>query len=378
MRDTRMLAFGAFRLDLSAERLWHGTEMMPLTAKAFAVLHYLVDHAGQLVTREALLEAVWGTVYVSDAALASCIRDIRRALGESGQQPQFLETVRGRGYRFGGPVVVAPVSPSVGDLSALAGVVPPPPLVGRDVELTRLQQQFATTLQGERQVVLVTGEAGIGKTTLIDTFVAQITPERALWLGRGQCIAHHGAGEAYLPVLEALGQMGREPGGKQLVEILEQQAPSWLLQMPGLLSDAAYEGLRRRASGNTRERMLRELAEAVETLTAVRPLVLVLEDLHWSDGATVEWLAYVARRRDPARLLVLGTYRPVEAQVREHPVWIVTQDLRVHGQCVEMALGYFSEAMVSTYLRQRYAGAALPTPWYACCTIAHTAILCFW
>jgi predicted ATPase/DNA-binding winged helix-turn-helix (wHTH) protein len=355
-----MLTFGAFRLDLSAERLWHGTEVVPLTAKTFAVLHYLVEHAGQLVTRETLLEAVWGTVYVSDAALASCIRDIRRALGEPGRQPQFLETVRGRGYRFGGPVVVVPVSPSIGDLPPPAVAVPSSPLVGRDVELTRLQQRFATTLQGERQVVLITGEAGIGKTTLIDTFVAWIATERALWLGRGQCIAHHGAGEAYLPVLEAFGQMGREPGGKQLVEILEQHAPSWLLQMPGLLSDTAYEALQRRGSGSTRERMLRELAEAVETLAAVRPVVLVLEDLHWSDGATVDWLAYVARRRDPARVLVLGTYRPVEARVREHPVWIVTQDLRVHGQCVEMALGYFSEAMVATYLRQRYAGAALP------------------
>jgi predicted ATPase len=226
--------------------------------------------------------------------------------------------------------------------------------------LTQLQQRFAAALQGERQVVLVTGEAGIGKTTLVDTFVAQSATERALWLGRGQCIAHHGAGEAYLPILEALGQMGREPGGKQLVAILEQQAPSWLLQMPGFLSDTAYETLQRRGSGSTRERMLRELAEAVETLTAVRPLVLVLEDLHWSDGATVDWLAYVARRREPARVLVLGTYRPVEARVREHPVWTVTQDLRVHGQCMEMALDYFSEATVATYLQQRYAGAALP------------------
>ena len=55
-------------------------------------------------------------------------------------------------------------------------------------------------------------------------------------------------------------------------------------------------------SGVTPARMLREFAEALEVLTAERPLVLVLEDLHWSDRATVEWLAYVVRRRDPARL----------------------------------------------------------------------------
>ena len=85
--------------------------------------------------------------------------------------------------------------------------------------------------------------------------------------------------------------------------------------------------------------MLRELAEAVEALTTVRPLVLVLEDLHWSDGATLDWLAYVARRRETARLLVLGTYRPVEAAVQAHPVRSITQELQAHGQCMVLAGG---------------------------------------
>ncbi len=106
--------------------------------------------------------------------------------------------------------------------------------------------------------------------------------------------------------------------------------------------------------------MLRELAEAVEALTTARSLVLVLEDLHWSDGATLDWLAYVARRREAARLLVLGTFRPVEAVVQGHPVRSVTQELQVHGQCTELALEYFSEAAVATYLARRFPGAMLP------------------
>ena len=73
--------------------------------------------------------------------------------------------------------------------------------------------------------------------------------------------------------------------------------------------------LQQRAFGATRERMLRELAEAVEILAQERPLVLVLEDLRWSDMSTLDWLAYVARRRAPARLLGLGTYRPIDAVV---------------------------------------------------------------
>jgi predicted ATPase len=106
--------------------------------------------------------------------------------------------------------------------------------------------------------------------------------------------------------------------------------------------------------------MLRELAEAVEALTAVWPVVLVLEDLHWSDGATVDWLGYVARRREAARLLVLGTYRPTEARVQGHPVHQVAQELQRHGQGRELRLGYFSAAAVAAYLTQRLGTPQLP------------------
>lgn len=106
--------------------------------------------------------------------------------------------------------------------------------------------------------------------------------------------------------------------------------------------------------------MLRELAEAIETFTAERRLVLVLEDLHWSDVSTLDWLAYIARRRDRAQLLVLGTYRPVEAMVRAHPLRTVIQELQRHDQCRELNLAYLPEAEVAAYLAQRFAGRALP------------------
>jgi hypothetical protein len=135
-----------------------------------------------------------------------------------------------------------------------------------------------------------------------------------------------------LPLLEALGRLGRGLDGSQLVAVLRQQAPSWLVQLPALVAEDDYEVLRHRGGGVTRERMLRELAEAVEALTTVRPVVLVLEDLHWSDAATVDWLVYIARRREAARLLVLGTYRPTEALVQGHPVYTAAQELQRHGQ----------------------------------------------
>src|SRR5262249_16799862 len=120
-----------------------------------------------------------------------------------------------------------------------------------------------------------------------------------------------------------------------------------------VVQEQEYESLQRRAGVVTRERMLRELAEAVEILTAECPLILVLEDLHWSDVSTLDWLAYVARRREAARLLVLGTYRPVEALVRTHARHTVTQALLLHGQGAEVPLPALSQGDVATYLARR-------------------------
>ena len=144
------------------------------------------------------------------------------------------------------------------------------------------------------------------------------------------------------------------------MEILRHQAPTWVVQMPGLVSPAELEGLQRRVLGTTQERMLRELAEALNVLTAARPLVLVLEDLHWSDYATLDALAALARRREPARLLLLGTYRPPDALQRGHPLHTVQHELHMHGQCAELALPLLSEAAVADYLAVRFPDAQLP------------------
>ena len=370
--------FGPFRLDLANAALWRAEQPVTLRPKTFDLLTYLVTHAGQVVTKAALLDALWPETAVGEGVLKTGINELRQALGETAKAPQWIATVHRRGYRFVAPVTLVestppteapaaraaplPVRAPAPAVSPVPVYVPPPapPLVAREAEVATLHQWFANAFQGERHLGFITGEAGIGKTTLVDTFVAQLAGQAPLWLGHGQCIEQYGAGEAYLPLLEALGQMGHTPDGPQLVALLRQHAPSWLLQMPALLSPAEYEALQWHMGETTRARMLRELAEAVEVLTAARPCVLVVEDLHWSDTATIEWLAYVARRRGPARLLVLGTYRPVEAIVRAHPVRSMVQELTVHGYGAELRLGEWSEAGVAAYLAQRGAGAGVP------------------
>ena len=282
--------FDAYRLEVNNEQLWCGAQALRLTAKAFHVLRYLVEHAGQLVTKDALFEAVWPGTVVSEGVLTNCIGELRKALGDAAQAPRFIATVHRRGYRFIAPVaLVGPPEPTAHTASAAVPMspVPPPLLVGREAEVQALRQWLEQALQGQRQVVFVTGEAGIGKTTMVDAFLGTMTGAAPPWVAWGQCLAHYGAGEAYLPVLDALGRLCWAPGHECLVALLGRYAPTWLEQMPAFLSPADLEGVQRRVQGATRERMLRELAEALEVVTAEQPLVLVLEDLHWSDHATL-------------------------------------------------------------------------------------------
>ena len=350
--------FGPYRLQLTNEQLWRGEQAIRLTPKAFGVLRCLSAQPGQLVTKDQLFETVWPGVVVSDITLAGCIRELRQALEDSPKSPQYIETVHRRGYRFIGTVT----EQAAGDAQQDAVMPQTPQLpahfVGREAELHELQNWWEMALQGQRQLIFITGEAGIGKTTLVEAWLAQVTTGETLWLGRGQCIEQYGTGEAYLPLLEALGRLCRQGDGSQFVELLGEHAPSWLIQLPAVLDDARHVDLQRKTLGVTRERMLRELAQAVEVLSTERPLILVLEDLHWSDHSTLEFLASVARRPEPARLLVIGTYRPVEAIVDAHPLRALQQELSLHGQCRELLLEYLSEEAIAAYLDSRFVGNA--------------------
>ena len=349
--------FEPFRLDLEHACLWQGGQRLMLRPKTFDLLVYLVKHAGELVSKEALLEAVWPDTAVAEGVLTTSVGELRKVLQETVQHPQFIATVHRRGYRFIAPVAAIEqpyTSPAISDYPSQGRVPPRPVLVDRAAELLQLQQWWRTASQGQRQIGFVAGEAGIGKTTLVDAFLSQRGAQERLWIGRGQCIDHYGAGEPYLPLLEALGQMANAVDGTRVIEVLRQHAPSWLSQLPALVSPHDFQMLQQQALGARRERMLRELAEAVEILTQMRPMILLLEDLHWGDVSTLDWLAYVARRRPAARLLCLGTYRPVDAVVRDHPIRAITRELRVHGQCQELMLTYLSEAGVAAYLAQRF------------------------
>ncbi|HET9556529.1 MAG TPA: AAA family ATPase, partial [Actinomycetota bacterium] len=343
--------FGDCQLDDQRYELRRAGVPCHLEPQVFEVLAHLVRHRDRVVPRTELLDEIWGSRFVTDSALASRVKAARRAIGDSGREQGVIRTVHGRGYQF-----LAPVQEGAGPdpVPPVAGVAP----VGREAELERLGRLYGLAEAGRRQLVFVTGEAGIGKSTLVEAFAAGVERERAGLVARGQCLEQRGGPEPYLPVFDALDRLCRaDPGA---VALLSRLAPTWLIQMPALVEPGDRDDLGRRALGGTRERMLREAAEALEAVAAERPLVLVLEDLHWADPSTVDLLEWLARRPTPARLLLVGTYRPADALAGAAPIADTGAGLRLRGLASELRLGELGVPAVATVLGRDLPGADVP------------------
>src|ERR1700722_3124663 len=303
-----------------------------MAPKTFDVLRFLVERAGRLVTQDELLDAIWPRAYVQPEVLKSQMLNVRQALGDNPRAPKYIETLPRRGYRFIAAVSrVDRVAPSIVPIRNR--------LVGRDAPLGQLQSSLLSAMDGRRQIVFVTGEDGIGKTTLVDEFRETALGEwPVLRVARGQCVEGYGGHEPYYPFLGAIGELCVGPGGKSVVEALGSVAPTWLVQFPSLLKGEHRATLQREIAGATRERMLREFADALDKITERSPLLLVLSDLHWVDHASVDLIAVLARHHSPARVMVVGTYRPVDLALSDHPLKRITQELLGHRLSVEIPL----------------------------------------
>ena len=356
-----MPEFPPFRLDIVNECLWRHTdetedERLLLTPKAFGVLRHLVEHAGQLVTHRELLDAVWPQTAIEPQALKRNIFELRRALDDPPKTPRFIETVPRRGYRFIARVGAAPV-----EIPASVTLPRGAYLVGRDTVLADLRQSLRTAGTGWRQIVFITGEAGIGKTALVEEFQRQAAGlDHPVSIACGQCLEGFGSREAFYPVLEAIAQLMRGPHGTRIVETLATQAPTWLVQFPAYLKREHRETLRQEILGATRDRMLREICEALEAIPFGGTLMLVFEDLHWGDYSTIDFISALARRRSAANIMVVATYRPIDASESHHPLTSLKRDLRAHQLCSEIALQPLGEPDIVQYLTGGRPAADLP------------------
>jgi predicted ATPase len=295
-----MKQFGACRLDTLNQCLWRDGVAVNIPPKPYSVLQYLVEHPGRLVTQDELLKALWPETYVQAQVLRTYVLDLRRVLGDDAGNPRFIATIPKRGYRFLAPVAEASPAPLAGSSSAGDAVRP---IVGRDEELSKLHALMERACNGERQMAFVSGEAGIGKSALIEAFCGE--------LGDGVRITRGGS-------IERLG--------------------------------------------------VKEPHEAIERMAQEMPLLLVMEDLQWADGATLGLLSTLARRGTPARILLIATcrpstYRPAsvaaparsdEAKSAPLSLRALKQDLVLRHLCTVITLAPISRAAVAEYLAREF------------------------
>jgi len=227
-------------------------------------------------------------------------------------------------------------------------------VVGRQKELADLRAAFESTAAGHGNMFCLSGEPGIGKTTVAETFLRELAAsERGCYVARGRCSERLAGSEAYLPVLEALEDLLRS-GGEPVGALISVAAPDWYRQIPQRGADPSVDRIPGESRVASRERLKRELLALFDELTRRQPVVLFLDDLHWADASTIDTLAYVAARCRAQRILIIATYRPAELLATSHPFVRVKLELQGHGICRETAMPLLTRADVDRYLALQF------------------------
>ncbi|MFC5865608.1 AAA family ATPase [Acidicapsa dinghuensis] len=382
-----MKQFESFRLDTANECLWHDGSQIDLPPKPFAVLRYLVENPGRLITHDELLEALWPETYVQPQVLRTYMLELRKVLGDDPGQPRFIQTLPKRGYRFVATVAEAanvavekranenppangvnpmrratdrvdaasqpePAQSHAADTRAVPDTgIPTARIIDRKDELANLASFVDKLTNGERQMIFLTGEAGIGKTVLVDAFCSLAESKLPGSVARGQCVEGFGPKEEYYPIMEALGHLCASSLGERVCRVLAKVAPAWLSAL-GRNSDSP-------APASAPARMPGDLCTALEEIALQTPLVLVLEDLHWADASTLHLISALARRRAKAQLMVLATFNPQHGSA-EHPLKALQQDLRMRRLCCEITLQPLERTAVNELLARELKQETLP------------------
>jgi tetratricopeptide (TPR) repeat protein len=230
-------------------------------------------------------------------------------------------------------------------------------IVGREEELRRLDEALTQATAKRGRTLLITGEPGIGKTTLADEFILHARRRRgAVLVARGRCVEQYGTGDTYLPFLDALDSLLSGTGGARTATVLRSHAPTWCLQLPTAFGSSGTRAeLQQETIGATKDRMLRELGDALAALTAGLSVVLVLEDLHWADTPSIDLLRHLCQRAGDQRLLIVGTFRPEEVEHRDHPLRGYRHQLVGRERCEELPLPLLGPEHIERYLNARFA-----------------------
>ena len=335
--------FDNFQLSGPLGPLLHDGKVVKLQPKTTALLWLLLQRAGEVVSKVEILDALWPEQDVGEDALSFQVRKLRKALGDDPHAPQFIATVHRLGYRFVGSC----------EMKTHANPVAPSTFVGREAEMARLRSAVQQAGSGQLQLVFVTGDAGNGKTALVQGFLGE--SRQATVVGQGSCHEHHQGSELYAVWIEVLNTLLRQPSTTKSLDTLKEVAPSWLARIPGLMGRKVSKELEAASVNAGRERLQREWLAILEVLSADQPLVLVVEDLHWADPPSLDLLSVMVKSGADLPMLILTSYRPVDAILDDHPIKHLKQKLVGSQKAEELALSPFDLEEVHALLQSQWA-----------------------
>jgi DNA-binding SARP family transcriptional activator len=318
----------------------------------------VVQHPLRERLRRHLMLALYRSGRQADAL--SAYQDFRRMLDEElGLEPSSALRDMERSILLHEAAVDS--TPAAATTASPAPAAPPVTgLIDREAELTTVRRLLADAQAGRRSAAFLSGEPGAGKRALLEAFLGGARGNGPLLVARGQCIEQPEAGEPYLAVLDALSRLVSGEGAEAAVQVLAARAPTWMVQIPWALEPEQMERVHMRAKGATRERMLREMVEAVEALSALTTVVFVLEDLHFADPSTLALLRALVSRRGPARVLVIGTFQASAGPAAPDSAQQLARQLCAASGCENIVLGPISLPAVRQWLAVRFPGPELP------------------
>jgi serine/threonine protein kinase/tetratricopeptide (TPR) repeat protein len=248
--------------------------------------------------------------------------------------------------------------------------------VGRERERDELRVAFNAAKDGRGALLCVAGEPGIGKTTMVEDFLTELTTKNQCTIARGRCSERLAGTEAYLPLLEALesllacspafrrndvGSEALPPEGGTTNSLLKQLAPTWYAQVVPLMGDSEESArLLSEVKAASQERMKRELANFLQAVAQTQPLVIFFDDLHWADVSTIDLLSFLAGKFETLKVLIVVTYRPSDMLLAKHPFLQIKPDLQARGVCRELLLEFLTEAEIAEYLALEFPGHRFP------------------
>jgi DNA-binding winged helix-turn-helix (wHTH) protein len=342
MEQNNTYAFGPFRLDTTTQLLCNEQSCVNLSPKVYRLLLYFLLHSGRLISHEELFNTVWDGRIVDDSALRLAVNSLRNVLRDESESPQYISTVCKRGYRFLTEVTVKECYRTAEASETSILYYRPqaqtfPDRIEYTQELAVLQEAFQQASNGQRRLVFMHGEQGIGKSALLDTFLANVQ-HLELAVLRARCVQMGGATEPLLPLLEALERRCREPNGRLLIERLNHLAPTWLYQMLNVLDTDDIAMLYPKVSHSNTGRMLREGADFFETLSHNTTFILILDNAQWCDEFTLDFLNFMMFRCSPAKLLIIVSYRPCAVGPGIRRIKEMRAELFNRGCCQELSM----------------------------------------